>query len=516
MTTRSREPETEASAPEAAAPLTLADLRADPRNRRTHPARNRDMIAASLRAVGAARSIVIDEANEILAGNGVADGAAAAGLTKLHVVEADGDTIVAVRRRGLTPEQKRDLALYDNRAAELAEWNLEQLAVDAAEGALEPFFFEDEIAALLSGTAEGQGGPVRVRLADRFGVPPFSVLDARQGYWQARKTAWLALGIESEVGRGGELRDTAVVRGGPLIGDAGTDLRGLRRRGMRGVATTTGKNSAMNKLTGRLARDANDTSPVVSIFDPVLCELAYRWFSPPGGLVLDPFAGGSVRGIVAAKLGRRYFGVDLSAVQLEANEAQADRICPDGLRPTWRCGDSRNLEALADGAPVDFIFSCPPYGNLEIYSDDPADISNLEYPEFREAFRVIVASALRLLKPDRFACFVVGDLRDKRGFYRRFVADTAQAFEDGGAGFYNDAILVTALGSLPLRAAGAFESSRKLAKTHQNVLVFCKGDPRKATEACGPVEVQWTITEATPFGERTTAAAATPGEGGEA
>ena len=25
-------------------------------------------------------------------------------------------------------------------------------------------------------------------------------------------------------------------------------------------------------------------------------------------------------------------------------------------------------------------------------------------------------------------------------------------------------------------------------QTHQNVLVFCKGDPRKATEACGPVE----------------------------
>ena len=64
-----------------------------------------------------------------------------------------------------------------------------------------------------------------------------------------------------------------------------------------------------------------------SIFDPVLCELAYRWFCPPGGHVLDPFAGGSVRGIVAAKLGRKYVGIDLSARQIEANMEQAARIC---------------------------------------------------------------------------------------------------------------------------------------------------------------------------------------------
>ena len=53
-----------------------------------------------------------------------------------------------------------------------------------------------------------------------------------------------------------------------------------------------------------------------SIFDPVLCELAYRWFTPPAAHILDPFAGGSVRGIVAAKLGRRYTGIDLRAEQI--------------------------------------------------------------------------------------------------------------------------------------------------------------------------------------------------------
>ncbi len=43
----------------------------------------------------------------------------------------------------------------------------------------------------------------RSSLFDKFLVPPFSVLDARQGYWQERKKQWLSLGIQSELGRGG-------------------------------------------------------------------------------------------------------------------------------------------------------------------------------------------------------------------------------------------------------------------------------------------------------------------------
>ena len=82
-------------------------------------------------------------------------------------------------------------------------------------------------------------------------------------------------------------------------------------------------NLPINSVFGR-TEDAGAVASQsgTSIFDPVLCELVYRWFCPPGGLVLDPFAGGSVRGIVAGVLGRRYVGVDLSAAQLDANRAQ--------------------------------------------------------------------------------------------------------------------------------------------------------------------------------------------------
>ena len=238
-------------------------------------------------------------------------------------------------------------------------------------------------------------------------------------------------------------------------------------------------------LRGEVPDDAVEASGT-SIFDPVLCELAYRWFCPPGGTILDPFAGGSVRGIVAAMLGRKYIGIDLRAEQIAANEKQARDICPDGLA-RWICGDSRE-QVTAKLGPVDFVFSCPPYADLEVYSDDPKDLSTMGYDEFLVAYRQIIAASVAQLKADRFACIVVGDVRDRKGFYRGFTNDTVAAFNDSGAKLYNEAILVTAVGSLPIRVGRQFASGRKLGKTHQNVYVFCKGSPQKATEAVGPIE----------------------------
>jgi hypothetical protein len=111
------------------------------------------------------------------------------------------------------------------------------------------------------------------------------------------------------------------------------------------------------------------------------------------------------------------------------------------------------------------------------------------YPQFVEAYREIIRKAVALLKADRFACFVVGEVRGKDGAYLGFVNDTIAAFEAAGARFYNEAILITQAGSLAIRAGKGFSTSRKLGKTHQNVLVFVKGDPRRATEACGQVDV---------------------------
>lgn len=383
--------------------------------------------------------------------------------------------------------------------------------------------------------------PSQGKIADDFTLPPFSVLNAREGFWQDRKRAWIALGIKSEVGRGsntlglsaeaeayrngdgdyaktynsgapGALAAQFAAKAAPAgsarpacdysnrergsgsgsaiagtsanaktsnSGDPG-DLAAKYKARAVGTQAWVQQKIGEGDIEGGMSGNQSGTS----IFDPVLCELAYRWFCPVGGQIVDPFAGGSVRGIVAHLLDRKYWGADLRQEQIAANEAQAAEIVPEN-RPQWVCGDS--LYVLDDAPEADFIFSCPPYGDLEVYSEDPRDLSAMTHGEFILAYRKIIGKACQKLKVNRFACVVVGDFRDEKGNYRNFVSETIEAFQIWGMRLYNEAILVTAVGSLPIRIGKQFRASRKLGKTHQNVLVFVKGDGKKAAEACGEI-----------------------------
>lgn len=235
------------------------------------------------------------------------------------------------------------------------------------------------------------------------------------------------------------------------------------------------------------AEGAGLGSTGTSVFDPVLCETQYLWFTAEGDEILDPFAGGSVRGIVAVEMGRGYTGVDLRKEQVEANKKNANEIC-GAEKPKYICGDSSEIDKLVEG-DFDFIFTCPPYGDLEKYSDDPADLSNMESGDFDSAYIDIIHKAASKLKDNRFACVVVGNYRDKDGFLRDLVGLTVRAFEEVGVRYYNEMIFATPIGSLPIRVGRAFSKSRKIGKTHQNVLCFVKGDPFKAAERLGEVEI---------------------------
>jgi ParB-like chromosome segregation protein Spo0J len=424
------------------------------RNSRTHSPQQVGKIAASIREFGFLNPIITDGDNGIVAGHGRVLAAQKLGLAELPCIEA----------AHLTEAQRRAYVIADNRLALDAGWDNDLLKVELQDldaagfdltltgfelGEIEALNMEAD-AAVLPGEGENEGSTAS--LADKFGIPPFSVLNAREGWWQNRKRAWLALGIRSEVGR--DIDPT---------------------------------NVSANLPEGHyMARRGNNEGG--SIFDPTLCELAYSWFCPQGGTILDPFAGGSVRGIVASRLGRQYIGVELRPEQVEANRIQGEQLCQD-LPPVWHTGDSRNIDRICHDVQADFVFSCPPYADLEVYSDDPKDLSTLRYEDFKPAYFEIIAKACSRLKDDRFACFVVGDVRDKKGNYYNFVGDTVEAFRAAGLHFYNEAILVTSVGSLPIRAGKQFTASRKLGKTHQNVLVFVKGDGKRATQACGPVEV---------------------------
>jgi len=477
-----------------------------PRNPKGHDG---DRIERAMDRFGFMDPGVLDErTGRLVAGHGRLDGLIAmmeAGQSPPEGVELRGEDWYWPVTRGWASRSDVDaeaalVAL--NRLSEIGGWDdpgglvaiLEAVAKADAELVDIIGYTTDDLADLsaelerLGGEdwGDGTGSPRAepVNLQERFGVPPFTVLDTRQGYWQARKKSWLALGITSEVGRGTE-------------DGRGIVFNSAERRDPDFYDKKTAKEAELGRELGtaeyvRRYYDAPDSAITsgTSIFDPVLCELVYRWYCPPGGVVIDPFAGGSVRGVVAAALGRRYFGGELRAEQVEANHAQwatigaGGHLAGDAPPPVWVGGDSRDLRGNFDPAPprADLLFTCPPYADLEVYSDDPADLSTMAYPAFLKGFRACLAAAVAMLADDSFAVLTVGEVRSRRGHgaYYGFVPDTIGVMGKLGLDFYAEHILVNMVGSAAMAANRQFTASRKAVHTHQTVLIFVKGDGRAA------------------------------------
>lgn len=750
-----------------------------PRNPNGHPKAQIELLARVIKAQGWRHAVTVStRSNFIIAGHG----------RLLAALELGGVDVPVDFQHFASEEDELQHLLADNRLAELSETNLKSLEAVLSDLAARPNFdlllsgfSKTDLAALVAKPAPAASEAAKKKLAERFGVAPFSVLDARRGEWQDRKRAWLGLGLRSEVGRGGNLlkMSETVLSGGkpdrgqtPNMGGradnpevqipgyydklkAGmtreqivAEFKASKQFGKTFGTTDWIKQHGLSGGAQNLPGTDEEWSGT-SIFDPVLTEILYRWFTPPGGRIFDPFAGGSVRGIVAGWHGFDYTGIDLRAEQVAANRQQANEIvlphiakaapseshvqdpatltpvqqrgdywfkrddlfwfrgvkdanggkvrtmlalatgskglvacgdristqlpraavtakllglpvrlhtasgdftdgmklaaelgavivqhepgylnvvrararedaeaqgfkevpwavecqeCVDatapqaanlpsdakrivvvvgsgmslagilkgmeragittpvigvmvggspekvaarldtyapvrwremvtlvesasdyhspapvtelegvpldpfyeakvvpfvqpgdclwcvGIRPPeeaprkvlpkWEVGDSVDCQRVAPGE-YDLVFSCPPYADLEVYSADPRDLSakaKESYGSFLEAYRAIIRESCAMLKPGRFACFIVGDVRDKEGNYLNFVSDTIGAFRDAGLHLYNELILVTSCGSLAIRVGRQFSGYRKVGKTHQNVLVFLKGE----------------------------------------
>jgi DNA modification methylase len=408
----------------------LSDLKPAPYNPRKSTEKQEAQLKNSLEKFGVVEPIIFNKQTGYIVG----------GHFRVRELKKLGYKEVECVIVDLSEDDERELNIRLN--ANTGEWDWEELAnawdsEKLEEWGLDLPGFDDA-----EDVSEENINPKK--LSDRFIIPPFSVLDTKQGDWQQRKNYWLSLGIKSELGR-----------------DAKSNAQSSTFKGSQ-----QSKNDLLNEGT--------------SIFDPVLCELSYQWFNVPKGKILDPFAGGSVRGIVASKLGFEYLGNDLRQEQIEANRINAKEVLMDSeIYPVWTSGDSLNIDKIAKGYEADMIFSCPPYADLEVYSDLKEDISNMPYKEFISIYREIIRKSCEMLKQDRFAVFVVGDVRDKKGFYQNFVSDTIKSFVDCGVLLYNEMILSTPVGTVAMQTSRNFPIGRKVGKSHQNVLVFYKGDPKK-------------------------------------
>ncbi len=275
-------------------------------------------------------------------------------------------------------------------------------------------------------------------LNDIYFIPPFSVINSMVGKWQNRRRWWINKGIKSEIGRKENL---------------------LGKTGFKTTVQTDKGGSLMN----------NPNQSNTSIFDPVLCEIMYNWFAPRKAKILDPFAGGSVRGIVANYLGHNYTGIELRQEQVDSNREQSLNVLDIKNQPQWYVGDS-NKQLDGFNCEFDFLFTCPPYLNLEKYSDLEDDISNMNEKDFYLIYESIIKKSIALLKPNSIAVFVVGDVRHPKGHYRRFPDRTKDIFEKYGMNLINE-IIFYKNGSAALRAKKSMDY-KKVVKIHQNILVF--------------------------------------------
>lgn len=301
-------------------------------------------------------------------------------------------------------------------------------------------------------------------LKDRYGWPPFSVLNTISFDWQRRKDEWENVIVDSTIGR-----DTKRFNATPT-----------------NIFSSRGSN----------AKKAES----ISSFDPYLCELMYRWFSRPGDRILDPFAGGNVRGLVAAVLGRDYFGIDLSPTQVLANvdsyDTMKDKYTNISGDAFWINSDSFTHLPRMKNKEFDMVLTCPPYYNLEVYTKDPRDLSRQpSYDEFLYKYRTILKESVRCLKDDSFFIIVVSEIRANahdisNSHYLGLVPDTIKILQNCNLSYYNEIILMNNIGSLPVRAPKFFDRTRKIGRHHQNILVFYKGDLANIEEKFGKVSVQ--------------------------
>jgi len=392
-----------------------------------------DKLAETIREFGFKVPVIIDKNFEIVAGHTRVKAATKLGL----------DSVPCVVAEDLTPEQVKAFRLVENKSAEWSEWDMDMLAAELSELKMDltPFDFIPTQSVSEQYTAHPS-------LRDKFIVPPFSILDARQGEWQKRKKKWHEI-IQS--GHGREM--------------------GLLGQGLLDLAIKMNSKS----LTG------------TSIFDPVLCEVLLHWFCPKGGRVIDPFAGGSVRGLITAFTSRSYNGVDLSQDQVEANRENYEAVAHNTdvygealKKPNWTQGDSTEIDKHIQDDGYDMLLTCPPYFDLEQYSDDEKDISNMSYEDFSKAYETILSKAIAKVKDNGFIAVVVGEVRDKDGNYRNFIGDTVEICKRAGAEYYNEIVLITMLGSLPIRIRRQFEAARKVGNTHQKALIFFKSSGGEA------------------------------------
>lgn len=266
--------------------------------------------------------------------------------------------------------------------------------------------------------------PAQPTIVGHYIQPPFSILDRRKGEWRKRTQWWRT-----------QIPDDAEGRSAPCNPS----------KGIMSIGDGTSR------------------------FDPTIAEIFYRWWTRKGDHIIDPFSGGPTRGLIAEKMGRKYTGIDIRPEQIAANRQYGDH---------WEIGDATHWSP----PPADAIFTCPPYLGLERYSDNPHDLSNMGLEDYDTAIHAAIANTMAALRNHRYIGIVISDVRGKDGNYQRLPDLIRTALATSGCHIVNSLIVVDPVGKKYLTGWKLLGQSRKVQRTHQELIIAVKGDNRTAAQ----------------------------------
>lgn len=212
----------------------------------------------------------------------------------------------------------------------------------------------------------------------------------------------------------------------------------------------------------------NSFNHSISIFSEALAYFLVNCFFDKNGSVLDPFAGGPARGLICSAHGLDYTGIDISFSQIKYNldicKSAIDNFFIQKI-PEYICGDSmQKSENLT--LSYDYLFTCPPYANLEVYSDNPLDLSNMDIEDFKKKYQKIIVNLTKKIK--KRMIFVVGNTKNCNLYNL-----TCEAAEQGGFFLKQEVIRVSPTGP---KAIGfkRLKNAKNVVKIHEYCLIFDK------------------------------------------
>ena len=383
-------------------------------------------------------------------------------------------TAPVIKASELSEAERREFIIKDN--VGFGDWDMDALANEWDSEELDDWGVDvwqpnewEEQGDKEDSASDSSDDSTKGSLQDRFVVPPFSILDTRKGYWQRRKKMWRSK--VSNVDIGGSREDTLIKA--PEIKYKELYHKTRKHREELGVSFKEYLDKYVPEDV-KAQYESNVLTQGTSLFDPVLAEIVMRWFCPQGGSIIDPFGGEPTKGVVAGALGLTYRACEIRPDQVQLNSDATQEY------PTVKyvCGDSNKISDVIEERGFDLCFTSPPYYDLEVYSKE--DMSALgTYEEFMAQYENIFRQCVDMLADGAFLVVKIGEIRNKStGAYRNFVGDNISTFMRLGLTYYNEIIMVETGASTALRAS-KYMDFRKVAKMHQNILVFYKGDLKK-------------------------------------